>query len=130
VLRMDSEEAEAVAKTALTSRQDSADFAQKLALHGVANRVIIARGADGSVMATRDERWFCAAAKVPVVSKIGAGDSFVAGFVLAMSRGKTDVEALAQGVAAASAAVMTPATELCRASDVIALLEQCSVTKC
>lgn len=130
VLRMDSEEAEAVAKTALTSRQDSADFAQKLALRGVANRVIIARGADGSVMATPDERWFCTAAKVPVVSKIGAGDSFVAGFVLAMSRGKTDVEALAQGVAAASAAVMTPATELCRASDVIDLLDQCSVTRC
>lgn len=130
VLRMDGEEADAVAKTALTTRRDSADFAQTLARRGVAKRVIIARGAEGSVMATPTERWFCAAALVPVVSKIGAGDSFVAGFVLAMAQGKTDAEALASGVAAASAAVMTPATELCRASDVIGLLGQCAVTPC
>jgi 6-phosphofructokinase 2 len=129
VLRMDGEEADAVAKTALTTRQDSADFAQTLVRRGVAKRVIIARGAEGSVMATPTERWFCAAALVPVVSKIGAGDSFVAGFVLALAQGKTDAEALASGVAAASAAVMTPATELCRASDVVALLGQCSVTQ-
>ncbi|MGO4907599.1 1-phosphofructokinase family hexose kinase [Pseudorhodobacter sp. W20_MBD10_FR17] len=130
VLRMDGEEADAVAKTALTHRQDSADFAQTLARRGVAKRVVIARGAEGSVMATPTERWFCAAAKVPVVSKIGAGDSFVAGFVLALAQGKTDAEALVHGVAAASAAVMTPATALCRAEDVVALLGQCPATPC
>lgn len=130
VLRMDGEEADAVAKTALTSRQDSADFAQALARRGVANHIIIALGPDGSVMATPTERWFCTAADVPVVSKIGAGDSFVAGFVLAKARGQSDPQALTQGVAAASAAVMTPATELCRAEDVAALLGQCPSERC
>ncbi len=130
VLRMDDVEAEAVAKTALTTREASAGFAQALARQGVARRVIIARGADGSVMATPDARWFCPAASVPVVSKIGAGDSFVAGYVLAKARGQSDPQALAHGVAAASAAVMTPATELCRAADVAALLGQCQTTEC
>ncbi|WP_323006091.1 1-phosphofructokinase family hexose kinase [Pseudorhodobacter sp.] len=127
-LRMDAEEAETVAQMPLASRKDSADFAQSLVRRGVANRVIIARGPDGSVMATESARWFSAAAKVPVKSKIGAGDSFVAGFVLALARGQTEAEALAYGVAAASAAVMTPATELCRRSDTEALVSACPVS--
>ena len=127
-LRMDAEEAEAVAQARLTTRKDSADFAQGLVRRGVAERVIIARGADGSVMATATSRWFCEAAKVPVKSKIGAGDSFVAGFVLALARGQTEPQALGLGVAAASAAVMTPATELCRRTDTEALVAVCTVS--
>ncbi len=126
-LRMDAEEAETVAGAPLASRAESADFAQNLVANGVADRVIIARGPDGSVMATEAARWFCAAANVPVISKIGAGDSFVAGYVLALARGKPDQEALACGVAAASAAVMTPATELCRRTDAEALIKVCTV---
>lgn len=127
-LRMDAEEAELVAAAPLTTRADSADLAQSLVRRGVAHRVILARGADGSVMATATARWFCAAAPVPVVSKIGAGDSFVAGFVLALARGLPEPDALAHGVAAASAAVMTPATELCRASDAERLIAACAVS--
>lgn len=127
-LRMDAEEAEALAARPLPNRKDSADFAQSLVSQGVAQRVIIARGPDGSVMATAQARWFCKAADVPVVSKIGAGDSFVAGFVLALARGLPEAEALAQGVAAASAAVMTPATQLCRREDAEALLAACPVS--
>ncbi len=128
VLRMDAEEAEDVAQTALPSREDSANFAASLVARGVAATVIIARGPDGSVLATRDGRWFCEAAKVPVNSKVGAGDSFVAAYVLAVARGMPAPEALAAGVAAASAAVMTPATELCRRADAEALIKACPVS--
>ena len=44
---------------------------------------------------------------------------------LALSRGETPDQALRWGVAAASAAVMTPATQLCEATVVRALLDQC-----
>jgi 6-phosphofructokinase 2 len=64
-----------------------------------------------------------------VVSKVGAGDSFVGGYVLAASRGQSKAEALRQGVAAAAAAVMTPATDLCRAEDVARLLPECEVAE-
>lgn len=127
-LRMDAEEAETVAQAPLSTRKDSADFAQSLVRRGVADRVIIARGPDGSVLATASKRWFCEAAKVPVKSKIGAGDSFVAGFVLALARGQSEPRALGFGVAAASAAVMTPATELCRRTDTEALVAVCTVS--
>jgi 6-phosphofructokinase 2 len=127
MLRMDAEEAEALAGHPLDTRADSADFAQGLLASGVAQMVVVARGADGSVLVTDRGRWFCTAAKVPVVSKVGAGDSFMAGFVLALAQGEAPKQALAYGVAAASAAVMTPATALCRAEDATRLLAQCPV---
>jgi 6-phosphofructokinase 2 len=121
VLRMDAEEAESLTGHALHSRADTADFAQKLARDGVAKKVVVARGADGNVLATVDRRIFSPAPKVRVKSTVGAGDSFVAALVLAMARGQSDDEALAMGAAAAAAAVMTDATQLCRPEDVMRL---------
>lgn len=129
VLRMDGEEAEEMAGHPLTTRTQSADFAQSLVRRGVAQRVVVARGADGSVLAEADQRLFVKAAKVDVKSKVGAGDSFVAGFVLGLARGQSSAEALSLGSAAASAAVMTDATQLCRAADVMRLMPQCVVSE-
>jgi 6-phosphofructokinase 2 len=112
----------------LERRKDTADFAAGLVARGVAETVIIARGADGSVLADGKQRLFARAAKVEVVSTIGAGDSFVAGYVLSRARGAGAAEALALATAAASSAVTTPATELCRPADVARLLPQCPVS--
>ncbi|KFE36816.1 1-phosphofructokinase family hexose kinase [Thioclava atlantica] len=128
VLRMDELEAEGLAGRPLPDRTDSADFAQDLVTRGIANAVIVARGADGNVLATREGRWFAKAAKVKVVSKVGAGDSFVAGFTLALSRGHSLPDALRHGAATASAAVTTPATVMCSAAMVRKLLPQCPVS--
>jgi len=49
---------------------------------------------------------------------VGAGDSMVAGIVLALERGREPEDAVRFGVAAGAAAVMTPGTELCRRADV------------
>lgn len=127
VLRMDAAEAEALAGGRLKTRGDSADFAETLARRGAAEIVVIARGADGSVLATARERWFAAAADVRVTSKVGAGDSFLAAFTLALARRRPLPRALQEGTAAASAAVMTEATELCRAADVRRLVAACPV---
>ncbi|MBP9184211.1 MAG: 1-phosphofructokinase family hexose kinase [Fuscovulum sp.] len=121
VLRMDSEEAEGLSGHPLHSRADTADFAQGLVRAGVARKVVVARGADGNVLATADRRLFSPAPKVRVRSTVGAGDSFVAALVLAIARDQDDAEALAMGSAAAAAAVMTDATQLCRPEDVMRL---------
>ncbi len=120
-------EAETLAGSRLKTRDDSADFAESLVRQGAAEVVVIARGADGSVMATRDGRWFAKGAEVPVTSRVGAGDSFVAAFTLALARGRNLPRALQEGMAAASAAVMTEATELARASDFRRLIAACPV---
>ncbi|MCF3972703.1 1-phosphofructokinase family hexose kinase [Paracoccus salsus] len=129
VLRMDSHEAEELAGRSLPLRSDSAAFAAGLVKDGAAKSVIVARGADGSVIAGPGGAWHAEAARVPVVSAVGAGDSFVAGFVLAMARDWPVQEALAMGASAAAAAVMTPATELCHAHDVDRLFADRLITR-
>ncbi len=113
VLRMDGAEGEELAGRPLPTREDTAEFAQELIAKGVARIVIVARGADGSVMASADGAWHAVSPPVDVVSTVGAGDSFVGGFTLALANGDSVDECLRWGVAAASAAVMTQATRLC-----------------
>jgi len=113
VLRMDSAEAEELLNRPLPTRQDSAKTAAGLVRAGAAEIVILARGAEGSVLASPAGCWFAPAADVPVASVTGAGDSFVAGSVLALARGAPLPEVLQWGCAAASSAVTTEATELC-----------------
>lgn len=129
VLRMDDLEAQGLAGHALPTRKDSADFAQSLVTRGIAKAVIVARGSDGNVLATAQGRWVAEAAKVPVISKVGAGDSFVAGFTLALARHKPLPEALRYGAAAASSAVMHAATDLCKARDMRSLLPLSTVSE-
>ena len=125
LLRMDQEEAEELAGHRLASAAATADFAATLVARGSARRVIVARGADGSVFVGDGQRLSSRPPKVEVLSKVGAGDSFVGGFVLAESRGAPPSEALARGVAAAAAAVMTVGTELCRREDAERLYAGC-----
>ncbi|WP_171060704.1 1-phosphofructokinase family hexose kinase [Poseidonocella sp. HB161398] len=127
LLRFDNLEACELAGEKLPGVQGAGKFAASLVARGVAEAVIIACGADGSVLATREAVTHCRAARVPVVSKIGAGDSFVAAAVLSLARGEGLVEALHHGTAAACAAVMTPATRLCTAEDTARLLPECQI---
>jgi 6-phosphofructokinase 2 len=128
VLRMNHIEAADCAGRTLTSLADSADFAASLARSGAARIVIVARGPEGSVLATTTERWHSRAANVPVRSKVGAGDSFVGGFTLGLAQGQSLPDSLTRGVAAGSAAVMTEGTLLCRPEDAERLIALCPST--
>lgn len=128
VLRMDDAEGAGIAGRALPERADTADFARDLVARGAARIVIVARGADGSVMAGEGQAWHCTAAPVEVRSAIGAGDSFTGAFVLALARGKGAPEALRWGAAAASAAVTTEATRLFDDAAFRALLPECRLS--
>ena len=130
ILRMDGEEAEDLAGRRLPERGDSADFAQSLVQAGAAHMVIVARGAEGNILATADARWHATAPKVPVLSKVGAGDSFVGALVLALARGAAPETALVQGAAAAAAAVMTEATALCTRADQRRLTREVVLSAC
>ena len=129
VLRMDGPEGEELAGRSLASRKDTADFAQSLVRRGVAKIVIVARGPDGSVLATADNRWHAVNPPVEVVSTVGAGDSFVGAFTLALAGAEPEQECLRWGVAAASAAVMSDATRLCDPETTKRLLADCEVTE-
>lgn len=129
VLRMDSAEAEDLAGRALPGRSDTASFAESLVAKGVARNIIVARGADGSVLSNADGSWHSVAPRIDVVSKVGAGDSFVGGFSLAAARGSTLPDCLTYGVAAASAACSTEGTRLCEKATTDQIVTQCTLSK-
>lgn len=129
LLRLDQAEAEEQAHHPLVTIAATLDFARVLLARGVAQHVCIAHGADGSVLAGPGGLALHARPPVvPVRSKVGAGDSFMGAFVLAMARGQDAGAALMAGTAAAAATVMTDGTELCRPKDVARLLEACQLT--
>lgn len=128
VLRLDRVESAELAGRPLDSRAAVADFARALVDAGTAEVVVLALGADGSVLATKSGRWHADTAPVPVKSKVGAGDSFVGAFTLALALGAAPEAALVQGCAAASAAVMTDASALCLRADVETLAKTATLT--
>ena len=128
-LRMDAAEAVDLAGRQLTTRSDTADFAAEMVASGIANTVLVARGADGTILVSATEKLHCSRSIQRIVSAVGAGDSFVGGYTLAVSQGKSAPDALSCGVAAASAAVMTEATKLCTQVDAERLLPDCMLTR-
>jgi len=85
-------------------------------------------GPAGALLVSESVRARLGAPAVPIASTVGAGDSMVAGMVLALARGRDLVEAARFGVAAGAAAVMNPGTELCHRGDVERLYSQVTVT--
>jgi 6-phosphofructokinase 2 len=86
--------------------------------------MIVSAGAAGAILVDRKGVRRIAAPLVPIASRVGAGDSMVAGIVLALARGLSIDDAARFGVAAGSAAVMSPGHYLCRRDDTERLFEE------
>ena len=99
-------------------------MAEKIVQSSRSEVVVVSLGAAGALMVTKEGNRYIRPPTVPIKSKVGAGDSMVAGIVLALSQGKTIQDSVSFGVAAGTAAVMTPGTELCRREDTERLYEE------
>jgi 6-phosphofructokinase 2 len=97
--------------------------AQKIVEKGWCEVLVISLGAAGVLAVSKDFAEHIRPPTVPIISKVGAGDSMVAGITLSLARGKPLKEAILFGVAAGTAAVMTPGSELCRREDAERLFE-------
>ncbi|NCC36187.1 MAG: MFS transporter, partial [Chloroflexia bacterium] len=91
--------------------------ALELVSSGRTTVVVVSLGAAGALLATGTTCERLRSPTVPIRSKVGAGDSMVAGIVAGLVRGLDLREAVRFGVAAGAAAVMTPGSELCRRDD-------------
>ncbi len=91
--------------------------ANALVNDGKSEVVLVSLGAAGAFLAWAEGCERIPAPVVPIESKVGAGDSTVGGFVLALTRGESVPRAARFAVAAGAAAVMTPGTLLCRRDD-------------
>lgn len=92
--------------------------AQAIASRG-ANAVVVSLGEDGAYLATAEgDQIEMASPKVDVLSSVGAGDSMLAGIIVARLRGRDLPESFRFGVAAGAATCMNHGTELCRPAEV------------
>ncbi len=99
-------------------------MARDIVNEGRCENVVVSLGAEGALLVRRDMRLYVRAPRVRIVSKVGAGDSMVAGIVACLSRGCRIEEAVKYGVAAGTSAVTTPGSELCRKETTEELYER------
>jgi 6-phosphofructokinase 2 len=102
-----------------TDWKTMARVGHRLQERGKAEIMIVTRGDLGALAILPDSAWRLQSPKGKVVSLVGAGDSLIGAFVLAMARGKSLLEACRLGVAAASAAVEAPGSELASRKDTL-----------
>ncbi|HKB78165.1 MAG TPA: 1-phosphofructokinase family hexose kinase [Thermoanaerobaculia bacterium] len=86
--------------------------------------VVVSAGAAGAWLTDRHGTRRIPAPMVPISSRVGAGDSMVAGIVLALARGSDIDDAARFGVAAGSAAITVPGHHLCRRDQTERLFEE------
>ena len=97
-------------------------FALDLVEKSVARYVAVTMGGDGALLAGDSIVRRLPAHQAKVRSTVGAGDSFLGAMVWSLAAGETVDRAFRVGLAAGTAAVLTPGTELCRRHDVEAIL--------
>jgi 6-phosphofructokinase 2 len=89
---------------------------------GKSKAVALTLGGQGAILATAEGVWRAWPLPIKAVSTVGAGDSFLAAMICALASGLAPSEAFRHGVAAGSAALLAPGTQLCRAEDMRELL--------
>lgn len=102
---------------------------RKLIDAGRVEMVALTLGGDGALMVTKDRALKAKPMDIEVVSAVGAGDSFLGGLVWALAQGQSPDDAFRVAVAAGSAAVMSPGTELCRGGEVERLLPKVEIVE-
>jgi len=108
----------------LEDEEEQVEAARRAISEGCCEVVAFSLERGGTLVITADGAEHVRAPTVPIRSKVGAGDSMVGGIVLGLARGMALMDAIRFGVAAASSAVMTAGTELCRREDTERIYEK------
>ncbi len=95
---------------------------------GRAEAVALSLGDLGAMVVTRRGAWRATAPQVTALSVVGAGDSFLASFVSALAANSAWPEALQMAVAAGTAALLAPGTDLCHPADIARLAKNVAVS--
>lgn len=104
---VDGEQLEAAA--AAGDHQPVVDAARQVIDRGI-DEVLVTLGPTGGMLITREGAWFATPPPVEVMSTVGAGDSALAGYLLARAEGGNQAACLAHAVAYGTAATGLPGT--------------------
>jgi 6-phosphofructokinase 2 len=98
----------------LESEGEQIEAAQGIIESFSVETVVVSLGGSGVLMVSQGEHRFLRSPTVTRRSRIGAGDSMVAGMVMSLAMDRSLLESVKFGIAAGASAVMTEGTELCR----------------
>lgn len=101
--------------------------AQAVVAAGGAETMAVSLGEQGALLVEAGRVLRLSAIAVEARSAVGAGDSFVAAMTFGMASGWDVEQAFRLGIAAGTAAVMTPGTDLCQREDVVRLAARIGV---
>lgn len=94
-----------------------------------AENVMLSLGRKGAFLVDNNSAYFCKSASVAVNSTVGAGDGMVAATALMTERGETKEEILRCAVAAGTASVTTPGTNLFYKDKFLEIYDRIKVEK-
>lgn len=94
--------------------------ASALVKDGAAEFVAVTMGREGALLAGTFGTLRVPSKHVVTKTAVGAGDSFIGGFIWLLTNGGSIEQAFRFGVAAGAAAVMAPRGDFCRREDIIA----------
>ncbi len=100
------------------SAMEQEEIAKQVLDEGKCQVLVVSLGPRGAMLASKENGiTYVVPPTVPQQSAVGAGDSMVAGMVMSLVKGCSLDEVVRYGVAAGTAATMTPGSELCRKDD-------------
>lgn len=111
----------------LETQADWIKACRRLVDRGQVEVVALTLGDRGALLVTRDRVLRAPALAIKPVSIVGAGDSFLGAMIGSLAAGHGLETAFRYGVAAGSAALLMPGTELCRQEDVERLIKDVRV---
>lgn len=117
-------EFEAFLGRSLTTHAEVAEAAMPLVQAGKVAMLAVTMGEEGAVLVHSGGVLTHPGIKAVAQSTTGAGDSFVGGLVHGLIAGEGLENAFLRAIAAGTAAVLHPGTELCRSEDVARLLAE------
>ncbi len=104
-------ELEEIAGKSLHSKEEILEACNLLIAKGTEN-VLVSLGADGAILTNGKKAYYCKSIHVAVNSTVGAGDSMVASAAVQIEKGAPLDEVLKCAVAAGTASITTPGTNL------------------
>ena len=104
--------------TRVDGGEGSVQACRHIVEQGQAEVVALTLGDQGALLATGEKVWRAPALPIKPISAVGAGDSFLGGMVWSLAAGHRLDKAFSYGMAAGTAALLSPGTGLCRPDDV------------
>ncbi|MDR3421238.1 MAG: 1-phosphofructokinase family hexose kinase [Xanthobacteraceae bacterium] len=111
----------------LKTERDQVAACRSLVESGQAEVVALTLGDQGALLVARDKVLRALAVPIKPISVVGAGDSFLGAMICRLASGHSIEDAFRYGIAAGSAALLLPGTELCRREDAERLVGEVKV---